>query len=100
MTDTSEMFDPGAMAPDVTAPQSLTQSARERLLQIVKRIESVEGEKADLTADLKEIYADAKSTGFDTKALRKVIALRKMDRSDRIELDLVVDLYLQATGDL
>ncbi len=100
MSDTSEMFDGPAMAPDVTAPQSLTQSARERLMLIIQRIERVEEEKAGLAADLKEIYADAKGTGFDTKAIRKVIALRKMDRSERAELEMVIDLYLHAIGEI
>ena len=100
MSDTSEMFDGGAMAPDVTAPQSLTQSARERLTQIIQRIERVESEKADLATDLKEIYADAKSTGFDTKAIRKVIALRKLDRQEREEMEAIVDLYLHAIGEI
>ena len=99
MTDNAEMFD-DALAPDVTQPQALTQSTRERLMQIVRRIERVEGEKADLAADLKEIYAEAKSTGFDTKALRKVIALRKLDRQEREEMEAIVDLYLHAIGEV
>lgn len=96
----SEAFDPGSLRPDPTQPASLTQSARERLVQLVARIEKLEAEKAGVAADIKEVYADAKSTGFDTKALRKVIAIRKQDRATREELDMIVDLYLHATGDV
>lgn len=82
------------------SPQALTQSARGRLAQFVARIERVEEEKAALSADLKEIYGEAKSTGFDTKALRKVIALRKMDRNERAEMEMILDLYLHAIGEV
>ena len=77
----------------------LGQAAREKLRSFVARIERLEEEKAALSADLKEVYAEAKSMGFDTKILRKVVSLRKMDRNDRAEQEALLDLYLGAIGD-
>jgi uncharacterized protein (UPF0335 family) len=74
-------------------------AAREKLKAFVDRIERLEEEKASLAADLKEVYGEAKSMGFDTKVLRKVISLRKMDRNDRAEQEALLDLYLGAIGD-
>jgi uncharacterized protein (UPF0335 family) len=85
---------------DVVAPQSLNQTAQERLRQIVARIERLEEEKAALAADIKEVYAEAKSAGYDTKVLRKVISFRKQDRRTRAEMEQVMDLYLAALGEI
>jgi uncharacterized protein (UPF0335 family) len=74
-------------------------AAREQLKAFVQRIERLEEEKASIGADLKEVYAEAKSMGFDTKVLRKVISLRKMDSNDRAEQEALLDLYLGAIGD-
>jgi uncharacterized protein (UPF0335 family) len=74
-------------------------AAREKLKSFVDRIERLEEEKASLAADLKEVYGEAKALGFDTKVLRKVISLRKMDRNDRAEQEALLDLYLGAIGD-
>jgi uncharacterized protein (UPF0335 family) len=76
------------------------QAAREQLKAFVQRIERLEEEKTSLGADLKEVYAEAKSMGFDVKVLRKVISLRKMDKNARAELEALMDLYLGAIGDL
>ncbi|MGD2133894.1 MAG: DUF2312 domain-containing protein [Maricaulaceae bacterium] len=75
-------------------------AAREQLKAFVQRIERLEEEKAAIGADLKEVYAEAKTMGYDTKVLRKVISLRKMDRNDRAEQEALLDLYLGAIGDL
>lgn len=69
------------------------------LRRIVERIEEIERQKADLAADQKEIYSEARATGFDTKILRKVIALRKMDPDVRDEQRSLIDLYLAKLGD-
>ncbi len=76
------------------------QAAREQLKAFVQRIERLEEEKTSLGADLKEVYAEAKSMGFDTKILRKVISLRKMDKNDRDEQEALLDLYLGAIGEV
>ena len=60
------------------------------------RIERLEEDKANVMADMKEVYAEAKSMGFDTKILRKVISLRKIDRRERQEADALLELYLGA----
>lgn len=85
---------------ETTAPQSLTQSAKEKLRQYVDRIERLEDEKTELMGQVKEVYAEAKALGFDTKALRAVIRLRKLDARERAEAEMVLDLYLQALGEI
>jgi len=85
---------------DVAAPQSLTQSAKEKLKQIVARIERLEEEKAGIAQDVKDVYAEAKALGYDTKALRAVVRLRKIDRREREEQEQVLDLYLAALGEI
>ena len=70
--------------------------AADRLRSFVERIERLEEEKAALLADIKEVYAEAKGTGFDVKTLRQIIALRKLDQSDRQEQDALLELYKRA----
>lgn len=70
----------------------------ERLRSFVERIERLEAEKKEIADDIKEVYAEAKGTGYDTKILRKVISLRKMEDHDRREQDELLDLYMQALG--
>lgn len=72
--------------------------AADRLKQIVARIERMEEEKKALADDIKEIYAEAKGAGFDTKILRHVIKLRKMDKAEVQEQEALLDLYMQAVG--
>jgi uncharacterized protein (UPF0335 family) len=84
----------------VVATQALTQSAREKLRQLVARIEKLEEEKKGIADDIKESYAEAKAVGFDSKVLRQVVRLRKQDRQEREEQDQVRELYLHALGDI
>jgi uncharacterized protein (UPF0335 family) len=70
----------------------------DRLRQIVARIERLEEEKAALAADIREVYAEAKGAGFDTKILRQVIRLRKLDRADLQEQEALLDTYRRALG--
>lgn len=69
-----------------------------QLKGLVERIERLEGEKAEIATDIKEIYIEAKSNGLDTKILRKVVALRKKDKHEREEEQAILDLYLEALG--
>jgi len=62
------------------------------------RIERLEEEKAALTADIREVYSEAKGTGFDTKIMRQVVRMRKLDTADRQEQEAVLDLYMTALG--
>jgi uncharacterized protein (UPF0335 family) len=70
--------------------------ASERLKSFVDRIERLEEEKAALAGDIREIYSEAKGTGFDVKVLRQIIRLRKMDASDRSEMEELIDVYKRA----
>lgn len=70
--------------------------AADRLRSFVERIERLEEEKAALAADIREVYSEAKGTGFDVKALRQIVRLRAMDKSDRQEQEQILDLYMRA----
>lgn len=72
--------------------------AGQRLRSFIERVETLEEEKAALAEDIKEIYAEAKGTGFDVKTMRKIIALRKLDAEKRRESDELLDLYKTAIG--
>lgn len=70
----------------------------ERLRSFIKRIEKLEEDKAAVGEDLKEVYAECKGTGFDTKIVRKIIQLRKMEVEKRRESDELLELYKSALG--
>ena len=68
------------------------------LRQIVERIEGAEAEKAEAADRVKECYADAKARGYDTRALKKIVAMRKRDRDDLAEEEAIVSIYREAVG--
>ena len=70
--------------------------AGERLRSFVERIERLEEEKVALSADIREVYAEAKGAGFDIKVMRQLIKLRKMDKDDRSEMEAILDVYERA----
>jgi len=72
--------------------------AKDQLKSLVERIERLEEEKAALAADIREVYSEAKGVGFDTKIMRQVVRLRRLDRADRQEQEAILDLYLAALG--
>ncbi len=72
--------------------------AKDQLKSLVERIERLEEEKGALAADIREVYSEAKGQGFDTKIMRQVVRLRKLDRADRQEQEAILDLYLAALG--
>lgn len=72
--------------------------AQDQLRAFIERIERLENEKAEIAADIKEIYAEAKGNGFDTKILRKVVTIRKQDANERMEQEALLDLYMGALG--
>ncbi|MEM1151001.1 MAG: DUF2312 domain-containing protein [Pseudomonadota bacterium] len=84
---------------DVSATH-LNEATKEKLRQTIERIERMEEEKKEIAEQIKEIYAEAKAFGFDTKALRQVIRLRKVDRAEREEQEMVLDTYLAALGEI
>lgn len=69
-----------------------------QLKSIVERIERLEDEKAALADDIREVYTEAKSNGFDVKTLRALVRLRKKDAAEREEQQALLDLYLRAMG--
>ena len=73
--------------------------AANRLNSFSERSERLEEEKKNLTADIREVYTEAKSSGFDIKTMRKVVALRKLDISERQEQEVLLDTYLRALGE-
>lgn len=72
--------------------------AGEQLRSLIERIERLEEEKSTLSEDIKEVYAEAKGTGFEPKIMRQIVRLRKMDSSDRQEQEALLDLYRGAVG--
>lgn len=102
MVDSS--FSPTAAAAEDTqapspAPSNVGGIAGEELRRFVERIERLEEEKAGIASDIKDVYAECKSRGFDTKIVRQVIKLRKMESQDRQEQEELLDLYLAAIGE-
>jgi len=69
-----------------------------QLRSFVERIERLEEEKEGLTSDIRDVYAEAKSSGFDTKIMRQLVRLRKMDRDDLAEQDEILELYRRAVN--
>ena len=76
--------------------ESMGDATREKLKQFIARIERLEAEKEELAADIGEVYSESKTFGFDTKILRKVIALRKIEASERAEQEALIELYMNA----
>lgn len=72
--------------------------AADQLKSFVERIERLEEEKTGIQGDIKEVYAEAKGTGYDTKIIRQAIRLRKMEKADRQEQKALLELYLEALG--
>ena len=70
--------------------------AKEHLKSFIDRIERLEEERNALTADVREVYSEAKGTGFDTKIMRQIVRMRKLDKADFQEQEAILDLYLTA----
>ena len=74
------------------------ETADDRLRLLIERIERLEADKKDLADDIKDVYLEAKSVGYDTKTMRKIVILRKMDTDARQEAEAILDLYKRALG--
>ncbi len=85
---------------DDAVATNLTETAREKLRQTVARIERLEEEKKEVAEQIKEVYGEAKALGYDVKALRAVIRIIKQDKQDRQEQEAMLELYLDALGQL
>lgn len=69
-----------------------------QLRAFIERLERLEEEKATLANDIRDVFAEAKSRGFDVKIIRNILKIRKMDANDRQEQEELLDIYLQALG--
>lgn len=78
--------------------ESVGHNAKEIIKSFVERVERLAEEKDGLASDIKDVYAEAKGGGFDTKALRRVVALRKQDREKLKEHQAILEIYLDALG--
>lgn len=72
--------------------------AVDQLKSIVTRVEKLEEEKSGIYADIRDVFAEAKGNGFDTKAIRTIIKMRKMDASKREEEETILETYMNALG--
>ncbi len=72
--------------------------AGDRLRSLIERIERLEEEKETISVDVREVYAEAKATGFDPKVMRQIVRLRKMESDDRKEQEALLEIYKEALG--
>lgn len=70
----------------------------DQLKSVISRVEKLEEEKAGLAADIRDVFAEAKGSGFDVKAIRKILKLRKLDASELEEQETILDTYRRALG--
>lgn len=89
---------PATAAAQESTDQVATRFAKDQLKAFVERIERLEEEKKTISDDIRDVYAEAKGNGFDVKALRAVIRLRKQDKDERAEQEAILDTYLHALG--
>ncbi len=87
----------------VTAAAAVTEEAahrfaKDQLKSIIERIERLEEEKKTISDDIKDVYGEAKGNGFDVKALRTIIRMRKQDADERQEQETILETYMQALG--
>jgi uncharacterized protein (UPF0335 family) len=75
-----------------------TRFAKDHLKAFVERVERLEEEKKTITEDIRDVYAEAKANGFDVKALRTIVRLRKQDADERREYEAILDTYMHALG--
>ena len=87
------------MISDADRADQMGQATREKIQQFVARIERLEAEKAELAADIREVYAEVKSFGFDAAVMRKIIAARKKDPNELAEIEALFELYMGALAE-
>jgi uncharacterized protein (UPF0335 family) len=75
-----------------------TKFSKDQLRSVVERIERLEEEKAGIAADVRDVYTEAKGNGYDVKALRTIVRLRKQDANERQEQETILETYMHAMG--
>ena len=78
--------------------QPATRFAKDQLKAIIERVERLEEEKKAISDDIRDVFAEAKVSGFDVKALRTIVKLRKMETTEREEQDAILETYMHALG--
>lgn len=73
-------------------------NSKEQIRSIIERVERLEEEKATISSDIKDVFTEAKGNGFDCKALRTIIRMRKQDAGERAEQEAILEIYMQAMG--
>lgn len=96
ITMTGEQFKAAAAGASGQAPA--TRFAKDQLKSIVERVERLEEEKKTISDDIRDVYAEAKGNGFDVKALRTIVKMRKQDPNERAEAETILETYMQALG--
>ena len=87
------------MAPTAAVQEApATRFAKDQLKAIIERIERLEEEKKTISDDIRDVYAEGKGNGFDVKALRTIVRLRKQDADERKEYETVLETYMHALG--
>ena len=96
----SSTHDPEKLVPSAAAQneQPATRFAKDQLKAVIERIERLEEEKKATSDDIRDVYAEAKGNGFDIKALRSIVRLRKLDTDERREQQEVLETYMHALG--
>lgn len=87
-----------AVADKLAPEQPATRFAKDQLKAIIERIERLEEEKKTISDDIRDVYAEAKGNGFDVKALRTIVRMRKQDANERAEEETILETYMQALG--
>lgn len=80
------------------ATETSTTFAKDQLKAIIERLERLEEEKATISGDIRDVYGEAKGNGFDVKALRTIVRMRKQDANERAEQETILETYMQALG--
>ena len=80
------------------ADEPSTRFAKDQLKSIIERIERLEEEKKTIADDIRDVYAESKGNGFDVKALRTIVRLRREDPQKRQEAETILETYMQALG--
>ncbi len=85
-------------SPAAVTEAPATRFAKDQLKAIIERIERLEEEKKTISDDIRDVYAEAKGNGYEVKALRAIVRMRKQDADERLEHETILETYMQALG--